>query len=102
MNFNISLILISGDFFQGVFGGLSENHPDLSDQPCTVDEDCTFDNEKCHDMKLCGTKECQSKSDCKEIGNLAEGKYLPLSCENGICKYELFAIMTSGASRSYL
>ena len=49
------MFFILGDFFQGLFGGASDDQPNGSMQPCTVDEDCTIENEKCHAMKLCGT-----------------------------------------------
>ena len=85
--------MILGDFFQGLFGRLSDEDFDDPMQPCTVDDDCTNGNEKCHAMKMCGTKECQLKSDCQDIGNLAE------SCDNGICKYASYPLMKSEASR---
>ena len=91
--------MILGDFFQGLFGRLSDEDFDDPMQPCTVDEDCTNSNEKCHAMKMCGTKECQLKSDCQDIGNLAERKFMAESCDNGVCKYEEVPMMSNGASR---
>merc|ERR1712083_1155361 len=85
--FKILLVIFFGSHVLGVFGGLSENHLDTSMQSCSMDEECTIDNEKCHHETFCGTKECQSKSDCIDIGNLLEGKYIPESCKNGIFKY---------------
>ena len=91
--------MILGDFFQGLFGRLSDEDFDDPMQPCTVDEDCTNSNEKCHAMKMCGTKECQLKSDCLDIGNPAERKFMAESCNNGICKYASYPLMKSEASR---
>ena len=95
----LKLFFILGDFFQGVFGGLSDDHPNGSKQECNVDDDCTIDNEKCHIMKLCGPKACQSKDNCKPIGNLNEGQFMAESCDNGVCKYEEVPMMSNGASR---
>ena len=53
-------------------------------------------------MGFCGTKVCQTKSDCKEIGNLNEGLYMVESCTDGLCVFTPIAVMSSGASRRSL
>ena len=52
-------------------------------------QNCVEDNELISENN--NFKECQSKSDCKDIGNLNEGKYVAQSCDDGICKYDQFA-----------
>ena len=53
-------------------------------------------------MGFCGTKVCETKIDCKEIGNLNEGLYMVESCTDGLCVFTPIAVMSSGASRRSL
>ena len=53
------------------------------------------------DKVLISEKKQQSKSDCTDIGNLNEGKYIAQSCDDGICKYDQFAASRASRMKSY-
>ena len=90
-------LVISVGFDTNVRGQISFPQDLNPKKPCTEAQDCTNDNETCQPMGFCGIEACQSENDCKNIGDLAEGMYVTEGCNDGLCIYSQFAMMSSGS-----
>ena len=64
-----------------------------SKQSCTQANDCTDENETCHFFDdigeaYCGPQNCQSNSDCPDVGQMFIHGLMFGSCKNGLCEYQ--------------
>jgi len=86
------LLAIAACFISSIDGRFIGDFPaEDPKKPCNLEADCTEENQTCHDMGrwggFCGSKTCQTKTDCLEIGHVVHGIFSAIGCNDSLCEY---------------